>query len=156
MSAAAYELIDEPRPGALARLAVAPVWPLLAVMLGGAWISWPWFVLNGFAVGSPTRRRELAWAVAGLVGSLALLVFISYLLGAGAIGELGFRYLSIGIVVYKLWVSYQLYTLQSRSFSLYEHFGGETRSGVFPLIAAALSRPRLFEVLPGFLQILLG
>ncbi len=72
------------------------------------------------------------------------------------IGPLGFRYLLIGIVVYKLYVSYLLYTLQSRSFSLYEHFGGETKSGVFPLIAAALLRPRLMEALPGFLQVLLG
>jgi hypothetical protein len=156
MSSATYELIDEPRPGALSKLAVKPLWPLLAVMLGGAWISWPWFVLNGFAVGSPTRRRELAWAIAGVAGSFALLVGISFLLGAKVVGGLGFRYLLIGVVVYKLYVSYLLYSLQSRSFGLFEHFGGETKSGLFPLIAAALLRPRLLEVLPGFLQVLLG
>ena len=51
-----YRIGDEPRPGALARVAVDPMWPLLAVMLGGVWLSWPWFVLNGVVVGSPTRQ----------------------------------------------------------------------------------------------------
>lgn len=152
---ATYELIDEPRPGGLARLAVKPFWPLLAVMLGGAWISWPWFVLNGFAVGSPTRRRELLWAIAGFAGSFALIVLLGLLAQAGLAG-LGLGYAAISIVVYKLYVTYMLYTLQARSFSLYEYFGGETRNGVFVLIAAAVLRQRLLENLPGLLQILLS
>lgn len=156
MSAAGYELIDEPRPGSLSRLAVQPVWPLLAIMLGGAFVSWPWFVLNGFAVGSPTRRRELGWAIGGLLGSASLLVLIGVAAEAGWVGGLGFRYLLIGVVVYKLYVTYLLYSLQTRSFGLFEHYGGETRSGLLPLIAAAFLRPRLLEALPGFLQVLLG
>jgi len=43
-----YRIADEPRPGALSQLAVNPLWPLLAVMLGGTWIAWPWFALNTF------------------------------------------------------------------------------------------------------------
>ena len=31
---------DEPLPGPLQRIAVNPFWPLLAVMFGGAWVSW--------------------------------------------------------------------------------------------------------------------
>ncbi len=58
-------------------------------------------------------------------------------------------------MVFKLYVTYMLYTLQSRSFPSAEHFGGETRNGVLPLLAAALLRPRLLEALPGFVQILL-
>lgn len=156
MSAGTYELIDEPKPGALAKLAVGPIWPLLAVMLGGAWISWPWFVLNGFAVGSPTRRRELAWAVAGPIGCLALLVLLGILGEREIVTGLGLRYLGISIVVFKLYVTYMLFTLQSRSFSLYEHFGGEIRSGLFPLIAAALLRPRVLGGMGGVWQLILG
>lgn len=156
MSTATYELIDEPRPGALAKLAVKPIWPLLAVMLGGAWISWPWFVLNGFAVGSPTRRRELLWALAGPAGCFALIVLLGTLGARELVTGLGLRYLSISIVVYKLYVTYMLFTLQSRSFSLYEYYGGEIKSGLFPLIAATLLRPRVLESLGGVLQIILG
>lgn len=156
MSAATYELIDEPRPGALAKLAVKPIWPLLAVMLGGAWISWPWFVLNGFAVGSPTRRRELLWALAGPAGCFALIVLLGALGSREIVGGLGLRYLAISIVVYKLYVTYMLFSLQSRSFSLYEYFGGPVQNGVLPLVAATLLRPRVLESLSGVLQIILG
>lgn len=156
MSAATYELIDEPKPGALAKLAVRPIWPLLAVMLGGAWVSWPWFVLNGFAVGSPTRRRELLWALAGPAGCFALIVLLGILGSREIVTGLGLRYLSISIVVFKLYVTYMLFTLQSRSFSLYEYFGGEVRSGLLPLIAATLLRSRILEPLDGILQIIFG
>lgn len=156
MKAGTYDLIDEPKPGALSHFAVKPIWPLLAVMLGGAWISWPWFVLNGFAVGSPTRRRELAWALAGPLGCLALILVLGQLAVQGAIGGLTLKYLTIGVVVFKLYVTYMLFTLQTQSFSLYEYFGGQLRSGVFPLIAAALLRPRVLGQMPELLRIVLG
>ena len=53
-----YAIADEPEASRLAHLTVRPSMPLLALMLGGAWIAWPWFALNAYAMGSPTRRRE--------------------------------------------------------------------------------------------------
>ena len=41
-----YRIADEPRPGAMEHLAVDPLWPFLAIMFGGAWLSWPWFVFK--------------------------------------------------------------------------------------------------------------
>ena len=64
-----YRIADEPAPGSLAVVATSPLWPFIAVMLGGVWLSWTWFAVNSFAVGSPSRRREIIWIVAGLAVS---------------------------------------------------------------------------------------
>ena len=146
----AYRIQDEPSPGGAAHLAVNPVWPLLAVMFGGAGLSWPWFMLNGFALGSPTRRQELAWAIGGLVGSLLLVQGIDYLGSAGVIGQRGAPYAWLGLIVWKLAVSYWLYMLQARSFHLYEHFGGQVRNGALILILGYILTRQLLSMLPAW------
>jgi hypothetical protein len=128
--AVSYQILDDPRPSGLAHLAVNPLWPLLAVMFGGTWLSWPWFALNGFAVGSPTRRRELALAAGGFAGSLALALGVLVLVGAGVVRGVGISYALIALTVWKLGVTYALHTLQVRSFHLYEYYGGATRNGI--------------------------
>ena len=154
--AGTYELIDEPKPGALSRIAVKPFWPLLGIMLGGAWLSWPWFVLNGFAVGSPTRRRELVWAIAGLVGTFLLLFGLGILQERKILEGLALRFAVIGIVVFKLYVTYMLYTLQSRSFALYEYFGGQTINGFPVVLAGMFLGPPLIKQLPPILILILS
>src|SRR5262245_5445757 len=62
----AYQIADEPAPSTFAKYAVNPLFPMLAMMFAGVWFAWPWFAFNSFAIGSPTRRAELAWLVAGL------------------------------------------------------------------------------------------
>ena len=128
--AVSYRILDDPRPSGVANLAVNPLWPLLAVMFGGTWLSWPWFALNGFAVGSPTRRRELALAVGGFVGSFALALTVLALIDAGLLRGVGISYAVVGLTVWKLAVTYALHTLQARSFHLYEYYGGATRNGL--------------------------
>ena len=127
-----YRIPDEPTTNGLSSMAVQPLWPLLAIMFGGAWLSWPWFAFNGFATGSPTRWRELALAIGGFAGSAALSLGLFGLIDRGVITESTVQYAFVSITVWKLVVSYALYTLQSRSFHLYQHFGGTIRSG-FPL-----------------------
>jgi hypothetical protein len=147
-----YRIFDEPRPGGLARLAVRPLWPLLAVMFGGSWISWPWFVLNAYAVGSPTRRRETALAGAGFVGTAALLVALLGLESNGVLSGVAMRYAVVSLVVWKLLVSYWLFILQGRSFALFEHFHGATRNGMLVVFAgfyvSLYLLPRLTELGP--------
>ena len=60
-----YVIADDPRPGKLAHLSVSPMWPFFAVMFAGAWLAWPWYVLNSFAIGSPNQKREIALVVTG-------------------------------------------------------------------------------------------
>ncbi len=151
----AYRIQDEPSPGGLAHLAVNPVWALLAVMFGGAGLSWPWFVLNGMALGSPTRRQELGWAVGGLVGSLVIVLGISSLAASDLLGNLGVRYALLGLTVWKLAISYWLYMLQARSFHLYEYFGGQVRNGAVVVIVGYFLIQQLFAKLPELWVIIL-
>jgi hypothetical protein len=145
-----YRIDDEPRPGALAHLVVSPILPLFGVMFGGALVSWPWFILNSLAVGSPTRNREILWAIAGFCGNVALILTIFTVAATDLIGELGIQYALVGLTVWKLLVSYSLYLLQSRSFHLYEHFGGQVRNGIVVVIIASFLTHKLFATLSAF------
>lgn len=156
MSAAAYRIADEPAPGALANIAVNPLWPLVAVMFGGVWLSWSWFLLNGLAVGSPTRKREWAWIVAGLAVSAALLYGLFSLVDSGLILEKYVKYAFLLVVVWKLGVTYVLFSLQSHSIELYEYYGGRLRNGAYVIIAAYLLSPGIMKDLPLFLRTLLS
>lgn len=127
---AGYRILDEPRPGALANLAVNPLWPLLAVMFGGTWLSWTWFAVNAFAVGSPTRWRELGLSVGGFVGTTGLVLALLVLADQGIVEGVGIAYALVALVVWKLLVSYWLYALQSRTFALFEYFEGTAKNGL--------------------------
>src|SRR5688572_26277398 len=80
-----YVISDEPRPSPLRDYVVRPSAPLLAMMLGGAWLAWPWFIVNGIALGSPTWRREVAMVVIAIAGSALLAVTAIALVDAGVI-----------------------------------------------------------------------
>lgn len=121
----AYRLIDEPSPGAMARIAVEPIWPLLALMLAGNWLGMPWLALNGFAVGSPTRWRESMLAALGLLGSFLLAFGLSYAWQARFIeSEHVLRYALLSLVVWKLALGYLIFSLQSATIELYQYYGG--------------------------------
>lgn len=151
-----YHIEDEPRPGALQTVAVRPFWPLLGVMLGGAWLAWPWFVLNSVAVGSPTLKRELAWAAGGFAGSAVLIFGILHLHLNGLLAEPSLPYALLALTVWKLWVSYRLFVLQSRTFELYEYFGGEVKNGMLVVLAALFfARQALLTNLPSDFLVLL-
>jgi hypothetical protein len=115
---------------------VNPFWPFLGVMFGGAWLSWPWFVVNGIAVGSPTRRRELLIVVGAFVVSGLLLLILVSLAGSGRIPESGVPYALLTLTVFKLGVTYWLHALQSRTFEVYEYYGGIARQGFLVILAA--------------------
>ena len=132
------------------------MWPLLAVMFGGAGLSWPWFALNGFAIGSPNRRQELAWAIGGFAGTATILWLIFSLANAGILAGLGVSYALIALIVWKLGVSYWLYTLQSRSFGLYRYFGGPVKNGALIVFAALFLRSGALAALPTFWKWVLG
>ena len=141
-----YRILDDPLPGRLAQVAVNPLWPLLAVMFGGSWLSWPWFALNGFAVGSPTRKRELALAVGGFAGTLGLAIGLGYLAGTRVLTGVAVQYAFVSLTVWKLAVSYLLFHLQNRSFHLYEYYGGTVRNGLaVALLGGFLARRPVLE-----------
>jgi hypothetical protein len=151
-----YRLPDEPRPGALASVVVAPQWPLLVSMLAGPWLGWPWFLINAHAVGSPSKWRQTLVVACGLAGS-AILVVATMLaveadrLHAGA----GIRFALLGMVAWKLGISYWLFVGQARSVALFEYYRGVVRNGLPLVILGAFVGDRLLEGLPFVLRIVL-
>lgn len=148
-----YQIIDEPEGGRWPDLPVRSLWPLLASMLVGAGPGWSWFVFNAFAIGSPTRRRDLAWVLGGLA-FLSVLV-AALILGWGSIAPGVRPYVGLGLVVPKLGVSYRLYQDQARTEGLFEHFGGTFRNGLPVLAAGMFLVGRLPEPGDGFIALLL-
>lgn len=143
-----YRIDDEPLPGPLSRWSTSPYFCLLAVMLGGVWLSWPWFVFNGKAMGSPTFKREALWTVAGLVGTVCIVVVILFLAGRGVLPKPYVKYAAIAIPTWKLLVSYVLYDLQSRTFHLYEYYGGTVRNGMPVVLFGMFFGRTLLALLP--------
>jgi hypothetical protein len=130
-----YRIPDEPSPGPLAKsIAVQPFWPLLSVMFSGVWLSWPWFIINGIAIGSPSRKKELAVALTGFVVKVALVFGLSGLYRAGVLDDGTIRYAVLIPLVWMLGVTYWLYVLQSRTFAIYEYYGGVVNNGIIFLL----------------------
>lgn len=151
-----YTIADEPAPSTLARYAVNPLYPMLAFMFAGVWFAWPWFAFNSFAIGSPTKRAELAWLVAGLIVPISVFYALWYARAAGALPEASAPYVSLVVVVLKIVVVYAVFLLQSRTIEIYEYYGGKLVNGIWPLIAAIYFGDRLLEELPGVLLLMLS
>lgn len=134
---ARYRIIDEPTPSGLATVAVKPIWPLFAAMLAGAWLAYPWFLINAFAIGSIGRGRQIAWVLGAVVGSAAITVGILAAIRSGIVADGAFAYLFTLVMLWKLWVAYVLYVGQVQSFELHEYAGGPSRNGVFLVLIGA-------------------
>lgn len=151
-----YRIEDEPRPSALSHLTVRPFWPLLGWMFGGTWIAWPWFMVNGVAMGSPTLGREIGLIFVGALGIVGIFAGGVGVLDAFGLDDVtGIRFIALAVTLWKLAVSYFLHGWQARTFSLYEHYGGRVRNGVIVVIAAAVLQQRLAATLPPVLAFLL-
>jgi hypothetical protein len=151
-----YRIMDEPSPSSVAKWAVKPFWPLLATMLGGTWLGAPWFVFNGFALGSPTRRREMVLAVVALVGSAALALVLLWLDQRVAIGRRNAQLALLAITAWKLGMFYLITLTQTRTLGIYLHFGGPIRSGLWVVIAGSYLRAKALGGLPLALSLVLS
>lgn len=145
----AYRIQDEPAPSGLGHLIVNPIFPLLSIMFAGAWLALPWFAFNAFALGSPTRRKELALAVAAPLVLLALAVALGIVSAALGLPKGSQPYLFLVLTLWKLAVAYWLFDLQKHGFALHEHFGGQVRNGVPVLIGGLLVRGTVLKAFGG-------
>lgn len=146
MTAARYSIPDEPNPSRLERWVVDPMWPFFGLMLGGLWLALPWYVLNGLALGSPTRGREWLALATSLFGSIALVLAIEGAHGAGWLEGVRLPLSLLSLTLLKLGMGFAVYALQSRSFQLWEHFGGVPRNGIYLAIAGIFIEPRLWAL----------
>jgi hypothetical protein len=142
-----YHLPDEPLPGPLGRIAVDPMWPLLAQMVGGAWLSAPWFAINAHAIGSPRRWLMTAVALGGLALTAGLWIGALVLFPADA-SRMQVRLVVLGIMVVKLAVAYASFALQARPFALHAYYRGIVRNGAFVVLASYFVDKSLFEHVP--------
>jgi hypothetical protein len=145
---AGYQIADEPAPTSLARFAVNPIFPLLASMIGGVWIAWPWFAFNSIAVGSPTLRSELAWLGTGLVVMFAAAAAIVLAVGAGILPVAAARYAFVCVAVMKLAFVYAVYVRQARTIEIYAYYGGVLRNGVLVLVLLFVIGNAFLDALP--------
>ena len=124
-----YQIADEPVETSLRAYVVRPGVPLLAIMVAGAWLSWPWFAFNAIAMGSPTRRKELALCAAAFLGTAVLGASVIALARAGVIASgLPLRLALLAIVTFKLTITYYIAMVQERTFHVYEYYGGPVRN----------------------------
>ena len=114
-----YAIPDEPRPSPYNHLAVRPSGPLLAAMLCGSWLSLPWFAFNSFAIGSPTRKKELSLCALSLAGAIVLGLIVSALWRGGLLESITARRLVVlAVVTWKLTLAYWIFLVQSRTFGV--------------------------------------
>ncbi|HUJ57700.1 MAG TPA: hypothetical protein VLX92_04395 [Kofleriaceae bacterium] len=154
-----YLLPDEPRPSRWNRFAVSPNGPLLAAMLCGAWLAWPWFAFNAIAMGSPTRKKEIAWAAVGAAGTLALAATIAALLAGGYLeSRTAIRFALLGVAIWKLSLCYYVNLVQRRTFEVYRYYGGIVRNATYVLAIGYYARSVLIGMTddPFWIIILLG
>ncbi|HSK05428.1 MAG TPA: hypothetical protein VK932_29465 [Kofleriaceae bacterium] len=124
-----YSIADEPIESSRRHLVVDPSAPLLAEMVCGSWLSLPWFAFNAIAMGSPTRRKEIALCVLTLAVTTVLGATVLALREIGVIeSRTVLRFAILGIVTWKLAMAYAIHTLQARTFHVYEYYGGPVRS----------------------------
>lgn len=114
--APAYVIVDEPSRPLFPGLVVDPFAPLLATVCAGSLVGLAWMVLNGWAMSSPTRRRETAIAVAAIAALVALVAFAVIMLGTGLATE---RAAGLAILLLRgitLAAAYAVYRCHATSF----------------------------------------
>jgi len=150
-----YQIADQPHDSALRDYTVAPSAPLLALMLCGAWLAWPWFAFNAFAMGSPTRRKELAVCAAGFAGTVVLGAIVVALFDRGLLPEgAPIRLAVLAVIAYKIAISYYLQQLQSATFEIYRYYGGPVRNARFVIFGGILLRSTVLGLVDSSLWII--
>lgn len=125
-----YQIADEPHETSLARYVVRPSVPMTAAMLAGAWLAWPWFAFNAIAMGSPTKRKEIALVIAAFAGTAVLGLVVLGLSDAGYLPDgVPLRFAFLAIATFKLAMTYYLFLVQDRTFHVYQYYGGAVRNG---------------------------
>lgn len=123
-----YLIADQPVESSLRDYVVRPHVPLLASMLCGAWLAWPWFAFNAIAMGSPTWRKEVALCVGAFATTFALAAGVLVLFHFGVLPNgAPLRLALLAVTAFKMGVSYYLSTVQDRTFHVYEYYGGPVR-----------------------------
>lgn len=121
--APAYVIVDEPSRPLFPGLVVDPFAPLLATVCAGSLVGLAWMVLNGWAMSSPTRRRETAIAVAAIAALVALVAFAMILVGTGSMPRSAAGPVATLLRALPLGAGYAVYVRQAPSFRRHREAG---------------------------------
>lgn len=118
---ARYQIIDEPRPGLLDRIAMNPMLPFFAAML-----LWPWgflaFVVNSLALNGPSKWLEIAMAIAAVALGVGLGVAGAYAIVHGYLPPETGPYLRVLIIAASMLLGYRVYISQAETYELRAYF----------------------------------
>jgi hypothetical protein len=140
---ATYRIPDEPVDSRHRGWVTDPFWPLLGVMLAGAWLGAAVFAFNAWSLRGPTWQREIWLSLAMLAGAALLAVLLGQSEAAGMLPAVAAKYAILLIVAWKLGLAYWIYYLQHTGFALYEYFGGKAYNGLIVVIAGAFLSNRI-------------
>lgn len=146
--ASTYRIADEPVGPLTSKLVVQPMYPLLALMVAGGWLGWPWLVFNGLAMKSPTRVVEVVLGVVGVLGSIALFWLLALLVGNDVVPIAAAPYGWLFIRVFQLGLAYAIQLRQERTFEIYRYYGGAVQTALPALIAGIVLRFKLGNMVP--------
>lgn len=149
-SASSYRIVDEPVASSVEKWATNPLWPFFASIFGGAWLAWPWFVFNSFALGSSKRWGDAVLVVAGVLSSALVLFALRFAFAVGAIDENVYRYGLLLPQAVRLFVLYALFLRQSTTFELFTYFGGVGKNGALVVVVGFVLRERVIHAVPEF------
>jgi len=143
-----YQIADEPAPNeGRGNFVFRPNAPLLATMLCGSWLAFPWFALNALALGSPTAKREVKLCLFAMAGIAALAFGIYGLVHVGVIeSRLALRLALLALSGFKLGCAYLIANIQARTFEVYTYYGGAVQKTMFVIMAGRYLRPLIFGI----------
>lgn len=127
---------------------VNPKWILLSMMFAGVWLAWPWALLNEVLMRSDEVRRQAKIIAVGLLGSFAFAALVLWLVELETLTLRQAKYAAIFLVAWKIGISYLLEFRQSKTFKLWEYFGGTPRGGLYVVIAGSFAADAIFDKLP--------
>lgn len=140
MAAGGYRIIDEPAPSALGRYVTNPFLMMIVAMVAPAFlaqvIDYPqllvlaWFAFNSFALGSPTRGREMVWIAAGAALVLGFHQLLVQTIESGLVDLATMRaaapYLWILHSAAMLAIFYRLFLYQNGPYHLHRYLHAES------------------------------
>src|SRR5262249_7392535 len=119
------------------------------------WLGFGWFIFNAIAIGSASRGREIAVAIAGWVGTAVMFAGLVAIAIALHFDKSDLRYLRLSLVVSKLLIAYALQFSQARGFELFPHFGGRGRNGVALVVVGFVLREPIANAVGPVLSVVL-
>ena len=154
-----YVLPDEPRGAIRPDLAVAPLWPLLTLMIVGPMAGFAWLAFNSWALGSrhAVRHTIIAAAMVPLLGISTIViaasakVFLVPVIPDYAI--LATRLMLISLQALALVLAFWVMWDQSDAEEWRNTFGQPLSNGAKPFVVLLIARLFLGGYLPVWVQV---